>query len=257
VIEIDLEAPTTQRPTGETEEVEEKVPDTIDFENVMRSEGLPPVRKVGEPAPDAGEAEYEDSEDRPAGIEGPAVASAPGKTGVGREIDDSDVEAVLAGGTDRGAGAPDSVAVTDESADVDLADISGEKELDVVDEGVPERPAGVASEEVSEVPLEETGGADEVPPVKGAGDEPEIDVEVPVPPPPDTEELELVEPEVVEVMPEDEVPPEIPPVKDEIPMMPADDTEKPAFRTFSSWLSGLAGRKGRREEDKDEESNSG
>ena len=56
-----------------------------------------------------------------------------------------------------------------------------------------------------------------------------------------------------------EVPPEIPPVKDTTPMMPTDETEKPAFRTFSSWLSGLAGRKNkkRREEDINEESNSG
>jgi hypothetical protein len=138
---------------------------------------------------------------------------------------------------------------TDEPTEIDLNNIPPAVPLDIVDEH-PRKAAPDKGRAPSEASKE-----GEEPPVRHAGDEPEIKVDVPVPPPPDTEELAVVEPETVEVMSEDEVPPEIPPVKDTATVIPTEESHKPAFKTFSSWLSGMAGKKDEEvgEEDKGEE----
>jgi hypothetical protein len=211
VIEIDIESASTRIPPTEplSGEIEEKVPDTLDFENVMRAESLPSSVDDGEVP--AGRPRETDSE--------------PGAASRGEPAD------------------------SDEPTEIDLDLIPPAGGVDVTDKG-------------SRQPAPKKGGVSPVapevgeePPIKDSGGEPDINVEVPVPPPPNTEELSLVESESVEVMPEDEVPPEIPPVKDTIPIIPTEESEKPAFKTFSSWLSGIAGRKDEKvgEEDKGDE----
>ncbi|MCX7022923.1 MAG: tetratricopeptide repeat protein [bacterium] len=236
VIEIDIESTATRTPqteplSGEMDTIEEKVPSTIDFENVMRAESLPSSQESGEALPDG---------ELPAGV--PVSAEDPRRTG-GAADSPSD-----AGRMTTGVEPADS-SRTGEPTEIDLDLIPQAANLDIVDEesryAAPEK--GGAPPDVPEVVKE--------PPVRRAGNEPEIRVEVPVPPPPDTEELAIVEPETVEVMPEDEVPPEIPPVKDMAPIIPTEESDKPAFKTFSSWLSGMSGRKDEEvgEEDKGEE----
>jgi len=232
VIEIDIEsAATTVSPTeplsGEMEEVGEKAPDTLDFENVMRAESLPSSRETGEGWPE-GEA--------PAGV--PVSAEGFRKTGDAADF------ASDAGRMTTGA-EPDDSGSTGEPTEIDLDFIPPAVPLDIADEkpriAAPGRGGGS---------LDASKGGEE-PPVGHAGDEPESEVEVPVPPPPDTEELALVEPETVEVMSEDEVPPEIPPVRSTAPVIPTEESHKPAFKTFSSWLSGMAGRKDEEVEEED------
>lgn len=251
VIEIDTGSPAEQIPTTDalSEENEEKTADTIDFENVMRAEkphvrmkGHAPLVKTVEPTPTEKQAE--------------APTGSPGVKGIvegaDRDVGDPDLAAVTARQTSSDAGsstdgAPGPV-ITEEADKSDLDGTSTANSLNIIDEkkGEPSETIGAKSA----VPLDELTEA------KHSDEAPEIDVEVPVPPPPDAGELEVVEPEVVEVMPADEIPPEIPPVKDTIPLLSTDETEKPAFMTFSSWLSGLTGKKGKEEraEDKDEES---
>jgi len=220
VIEIDIESTSTRIPpteplSGEMDDVEERPSDTLDFENVMRAESLPSSTEPDEPLPVA---------DLPvdgAGVPAPDAAKAA-----------TDEEKA-----DSGA--------TDEPTEIDLDLIPPAAPLDVAN-GEPRE--AVAQKEAA-APVAPKAG--EGKPVRHAGDEPEIRVEVPVPPPPDTEELAIVEPETVEVMPEDEVPPEIPPVKDAAPFIPVEETKKPAFKTFSSWLSGMAGRKDEEVEEED------
>jgi hypothetical protein len=211
VIEIDIESASTRIPpteplSGEIEEGEETTAGTLDFENVMRAESLP---SSGEPDGETPAA--------PVSAEGSRRDSTPGGEGV------------PAGGERADSGS------TDEPTEIDLDLVSPAASLDTADD---EPRGAVAGKAPPEAPK-----AGEGRPVRHAGDEPEIEVEVPVPPPPNTEELDIVEPEAVEVMPEDEVPPEVPPVKDTAPIIPTEESEKPAFKTFSSWLSGLAGRK--------------
>ncbi|MCK4594995.1 tetratricopeptide repeat protein [bacterium] len=256
VIEIDIESPVAQIPTTDTlsDEVEEKTPDTIDFEDVMRGEKPPVVREEDQapPAESAESAPVESQvEARPGSIDTKGVGE-----GEDRDVGDADSREIVTGQTNRDTGSP-----TAGAQGVANAVEPTEPELDVIPDTLdivvekPEKPAETTDGR-SAVPMDELIGGDGVPPVKHTDEEPEIDVEVPVPPPPDTDELEVVEPEVVVVMPEDEIPPEIPPVKDAVSMLPTDEIEKPAFKTFSSWLSGLVGKKGKegREGNKDEES---
>ncbi|OGD72427.1 MAG: hypothetical protein A2Y64_04990 [Candidatus Coatesbacteria bacterium RBG_13_66_14] len=220
VIEIDIESTATRIPpteplSGEVEEVGEKPSDTLDFENVMRAESLPSSGESDEALPVA--------ESR-AGGDGAVSPPDAGIAATGAEPADSGTSV--------------------EPTEIDLDFIPPAASLDIVDE-----PRKTVAEKEAATPV--TPKAGEGKPVRHAGDEPEIKVEVPVPPPPDTEELALVEPETVEVMPENEVPPEIPPVKDTAPFIPIEETHKPAFKTFSSWLSGMAGPKDEEVEEED------
>ncbi len=228
VIEIDIESASTRIPpteplSGEIDEVEERPSDTLDFENVMRAESLPSSREPVEALPMA-----ESSVDGTGGSAGEDGAVSPPDTGKA-ETDEE----------------PADSGTTGEPTEIDLDLIPPAAPLDVVDD---EPREAVAKKDVSPP---DASKSEVVKPVRHAGDEPEIRVEVPVPPPPDTEELAVVEPETVEVMPEDEVPPEIPPIKDTAPFIPIEETKKPAFKTFSSWLSGMAGPKDEEVEEED------
>jgi len=230
VIEIDIESTSTRIPPTEplSGEIEEKIPDTIDFENVMRAETLP------------SSADADGVSTEPPSSEPETPAGELRRSGVDADSEKDTVKTATGGETaDSGS--------TGEPTEIDLDLIPPAAGIDV------EKSRQTAPDE-GEVPPEALEAVEE-PPIRDAGGEPEIDVEVPVPPPPDTEELAIVEPESVEVMPEDEVPPEIPPVKDEAPFIPTEESQKPAFKTFSSWLSGMAGRKDEEvgEEDKGEE----
>jgi len=233
VIEIDIESTATKIPateplSGEIEEVEERPPDTLDFENVMRAGSLPSSRESGEALPvteppvDGPEVSVGESRGSGDGADSPPIT---GKAATGVEPADSGSNG--------------------EPTEIDLDLIPPVVPLDIVDDEPRET---VAEKDVVPPDPSKAGGEK---PVRHAGDEPEINVDVPVPPPPDTEELALVEPEHVEVMPEDEVPPEIPPVKDTAPIIPTEESDKPAFKTFSSWLSGMAGRKDEEVEEED------
>ncbi len=256
VIEIDIESPAAQIPATDSlsEEVEEKTPDTIDFEDVMRSETPSEVREKEE-APQVHNVEHTPAEKQAEVREGSSEVKMVEKE-ADRGVDGPDFETIASEQTSRDAGSPTAGALgaADDEKPTELELDVIPNTLDIVVEK-PEKRTETTDEQPA-VPLDELTGRDGVPPMKHTDEEPEIDVEVPVPPPPDTSELEVVESKTVVVMPEDEIPPEIPPVKDTAPMLPTDEVEKPAFKTFSSWLSGIAGKgdKEGREGNKDEES---